>query len=116
MSWVNVNINKNQVKYDTGSASLIKLPGSEDKIWVPNKCIREGAHRAALNVGFNEDWSYHAVRGKTIKFEISGEDVIEAFRNMTVVGRQEDEIERYEHFPMRIKSKGVKQVDPSLIR
>ena len=116
MSWVNVNINKNQVKYNNGSASLIKLPGSEDKIWVPNKCIREGVHMAALNVGFNEDWSYHAVRVKTIKFDISGKDVIEAFSNMDVVDRQAAEIEIYEHFPARIKSKGVKTVDPSLVR
>lgn len=116
MSWVNININKNQVKYDTGSASLIKLPNSDNKIWVSNKCIREGVHRAALNVGFNEDWSYHAVRGKTIKFELSGLSAIESFSNMNIVEKQEKEIERYEHFPVRIKSKGVKPVDPSLIR
>lgn len=109
--WTNVDINANQVKYDTGYSSLIKLPNSDNKIWVSNKCIREGMHRTVLNVGFNDDWSYNAVRGKTIKFEISGESVIEAFKNQVV---QKPEMFK-ENKPKRIEA-GKIDVDTELIR
>ena len=112
--WKNIDINDNQVKYDTGKASLIKLPGSEDKFWVSNKCVRSGKHSAALNIGINTDFSYHAVRGKTIKFELSGEDIIEAFEG-EVVSAPQPKVTFIENKPDHIEPKDV-EADDSLLR
>lgn len=112
--WKNISILNNQIKHDTGKASLIKLPGSDNLVWVSNKCIHDNKRSSAINVGINTDFSYHAVRGKTVKFEMSGEEIIEAFEGEIVYAPQ-PKVTFIENKPKHIEPKDV-DVDDSLLR
>lgn len=107
--WTDIDINANQLKYDTGRSSLIKLPSREDRVWISNKCIRSGKHSAALSVGINTEFTYHLVRGKTIKYDMSGESLIELFDTIEIVAPREKATTSYEHTPKKI---GAKKIEP----
>lgn len=83
--WKNIDINTNQVKYDTGNSSLIKFPNSKKCFWLSNKCVRSGKHDAALNIGINTEFEY---LGDDKKTKYSGEYIIESFSKNVVVGKQ----------------------------
>lgn len=112
--WKNISILNNQIKHDTGKASLIKLPGSANLVWVSNKCIHDNNRSSMINVGINTDFSYHAVRGKTVKFEISGEEILEYFEN-EVIPTPQSKVTFIENKPRHIEPKDV-DVDDSLFR
>lgn len=112
--WKNISIMNNQIKHDTGKASLIKLPESANLVWVSNKYIHDNNHSSALNVGINTDFSYHAVRGKTVKLEMSGEEILEHFEN-EVIHTTQSKVTFIENKPKHIEPKDV-DVDDSLFR
>jgi len=115
MSWANIDVLTNQIKHNTGTVSLIKLPNQENKVWISNRCIRDGKNKSALNVGINTDWQYQAVRAKTIKLTISGEEIIKAFSGTDVKEKQAMVLFE-DHKPNKINVEGVADVDDDLIR
>lgn len=90
--WKNININKQNVKFDTGRAVLIAMPHSSDydgfSFWHPSKLVREGRHSNALSIGYTDDFNFKLVKYGKGKYnsrdiideqEISVEEFEEAF-------------------------------------
>lgn len=90
--WKNININKQNVKVDTGRAVLIAMPHSSDydgfSFWHPSKLVREGRHSNALSISYTDDFNFKLVKYGKGKYnsrdiideqEISVEEFEEAF-------------------------------------
>ena len=72
MSWKNININKNNIKKDTGRAVLIAMPHSSCKdgcvFWHPSQLVRDGRNSASVSIGYNDEFKFHLKKygkGKT---------------------------------------------------
>ena len=86
--WNNAKVNIQNIKAETNSAILIRLPNKskykEFEFWVSKKCVRDGSHSYELSVSINTDFTYKAKRtGKNFKVlderELSGAEILEAF-------------------------------------
>ena len=72
MSWKNININKNNIKNDTGRAVLIAMPHSSSYdgyvFWHPSQLVRDGRNSASVSIGYNDEFKFHLKKygkGKT---------------------------------------------------
>lgn len=78
-SWKNININKQNVKTDTGRAVLINCPHNSDydgfSFWHPSKLVREGKNSNALSIGYTDDFRFKLVKYGKGKWNIR--DIIE---------------------------------------
>lgn len=76
--WKNININKNQIKADTGKAVLIALPHNSKydgfSFWHPSKLVRNGRHSAAVSIGYTNDFTFTLKKYGNGKY--NGRDVI----------------------------------------
>lgn len=65
--------NHNQIDYDTEKASLIKIPHSQKKVWIPNSMIWPYKGRNVATI--YPDFEYHTAGG----LRMTAEDLVEAF-------------------------------------
>jgi len=60
--WRTININKQNIKVDTGNAILFACPHNSDydgwEFWHPAKLVREGRHDNAVSVSYTEDFNF----------------------------------------------------------
>lgn len=90
--WKNIEINLQNIEYDTGKASLIKMPNKSKyagyKFWYPNKLIRYGSNSYARNLGYTDEFIFKLKKYSKGKYnsrkiinelEISAEEFGEAF-------------------------------------
>ena len=77
--WKNININKQNVKADSGKAVLIAMPHSSEydgfSFWHPSKLVREGRNSYALSIGYTDDFKFRLV--KYGKGKWNSRDIIE---------------------------------------
>lgn len=78
--WKNININKQNIKADTGRAVLIAMPHSSYydgfSFWHPSKLVRDGRHSNAVSIGYTDDFNFRLVkygRGKYNSREVISE-------------------------------------------
>lgn len=78
--WKNININIQNIEYETGKATLIKMPNNSDyagyKFWHPSKLIRPGRNSYAVSLGYTDDFLFRLFKngnGKYNKKEILDE-------------------------------------------
>lgn len=64
---IKIVFNNNQVEYDTGKASLLKVPNSKKKIWIPNSMIR--SYRGRNSAVIYEDFKYTTAGGSVMDAE-----------------------------------------------
>lgn len=61
--WRKININKQNIKVDTGMAVLISCPHHSDydgySFWHPSKLVREGRHSSAVSISYTEDFVFN---------------------------------------------------------
>ena len=100
MKWKNININKNNIEYETGRAVLIKMPHSSDydgfKFWHPSKLVREGRNDGAVSIGYTEEFTFRLFKngnGKHNSREIVAEETIDASEFELAFGRMDECIE-----------------------
>lgn len=87
MEWRSININKNNIKAETGKAVLIACPHNSDydgwSFWHPSKLVREGRHSGAVSISYNTEWNFilKKYKGKELvdEDEINYESLEEAF-------------------------------------
>lgn len=70
--------NNNQIEYDTGHASLIKVPNSMKKVWIPDSMIWPYKGRNAATVC--NSFSYHTAGGNSM----SADELITKFGHNVV--------------------------------
>lgn len=60
--WKSVNINKQNIKAETGRAVLIACPHNSDfdgySFWHPSKLVRDGRHSNAVSVSYTEEFTF----------------------------------------------------------
>lgn len=60
--WKKLNINKQNIKVDIGSSSLIAIPNSSWSMWVSNSLIRNGDYKNTLALIYKEDFTFRLVK------------------------------------------------------
>ena len=79
MEWKLIQINKQNIKTDTGRAVLIACPHKSKYdgycFWHPSKLVREGRHGGAVSIGYTEDFSFKLK--KYGKGKYNGNEVID---------------------------------------
>ena len=60
--WKNIQINIQNIEYDTGKATLIKMPNKSQyagyKFWHPSKLVRYGSNSYARSLGYKDDFTF----------------------------------------------------------
>lgn len=102
--YLNININRNQVKLSTGRALLVKMPHNSDydgfTFWFPQKLVDEGRHDEALRlvipVGFSFTLKRISDKTRAVldEAELNAYQLVEQFRQT-----DENIAEKQEHEP-----------------
>lgn len=81
--WHSLNINKNNIKAETGKAVLIACPHKSEfdgyAFWHPAKLVRSGRHSAAVSFSYTETFDFRLKKygkGKYNKREVLDEVVV----------------------------------------
>lgn len=81
--WKNININKQNIKADTGRAILINCSHKSEydgwSFWHPAKLVRDGKHSNAVSISYTDDFTFNLKKygnGKWNKNTIIDEKVI----------------------------------------
>lgn len=94
--WKSININKQNVKADTGSAMLIACPHNSSYdgwcFWHPAKLIRAGRHRNALSLSYTEEFEFTLKKYKKNSYEVIDEDCIDYEEFEIMFGVMDDKI------------------------
>lgn len=69
-------INNNQIKYDTGRALLVTIPNTNSKFWIPSRLVYSKGYYSIVYLP--DDMEFNCVRGKTVKFTMTAEEIAEA--------------------------------------
>lgn len=60
--WKTININKQNIKAETGKAVLIACPHASDYngycFWHPSKLVRDGRHSNAVSISYTEEFTF----------------------------------------------------------
>lgn len=60
--WRKININKQNIKVDTGMAVLIACPHKSDfdgyTFWYPSRLVREGDHSNTISISYTEEFIF----------------------------------------------------------
>nr|DAO88286.1 MAG TPA: hypothetical protein [Caudoviricetes sp.] len=60
--WYEIEINKQNIIYDTGKAVLIKMPNNSKyaslTFWHPKKLVRDGSNSYAVSISYNENFQF----------------------------------------------------------
>lgn len=60
--WKKIAINKQNIKHQTGKATLIAMPHKSDydgyEFWIPSKLLRRGSHSYELYLSFTDDFNF----------------------------------------------------------
>ena len=60
--WKTININRQNIKTETGKAVLIACPHASDYngycYWHPSKRVREGRHKGAVSISYTEEFTF----------------------------------------------------------
>ena len=78
--WIQVKINKNNIKTETAKALLIKLIGSEEKFWVSKKLVRS-LNGSLISVSMKNDFEVKVFQngnGKYNRYEVVSERTVSA--------------------------------------
>ena len=122
MEWKTIQINKQNVKRDTGRAVLIAMPHKSDydgfEFWHPAKLIRNGSHSYALSLSYTNEFVFKLKRisQKTFKVldekEISAEEFEEAFGVMNeniIPSKEQNPFET--HKPEQLEAEETQALD-----
>lgn len=64
--WKNININKQNIKYDTGNAVLINCPHKSQyngfSFWHPSKFVKEGRNSNAVSICYNDEFKFKLIK------------------------------------------------------
>ncbi len=102
--WKNIEINLQNIEFETEKATLIKMPNKSEyagyKFWHPSKLIRYGSHSYARSLSYTNDFTFKLFKngkGKHNKFdivdkiEIGADEFEEAFDIMSENIRDKNE-------------------------
>ena len=124
--WKTININKQNIKAETGKSVLIACPHKSEYdgfcFWHPAKLVRAGRHRGAVSVSYTEDFTFNLKKygqGRYNRREVideipvAADELEEIFGVMddNISAPQDDEPVIYTPDPVEPERAGV---DPSL--
>lgn len=96
MSWKNININKQNIKMETGKAVLIEMPHKSKydgfEFWHPEKLVREGRHSNAVSIGYTDEFTFKLKRVSAKTFNVLDEIIITAHEFENAFGVMDENI------------------------
>ena len=106
--WKNIEINIQNIEYDSGKATLIKMPNKSKyggyKFWHPSKLIRTGSNNYAARLGYTDEFTFKLKKYGNGKYnsnevineiEIDVEEFEEVFECMEDCTRAKQKEETY---------------------
>ena len=82
--YLNININRNQVKRSTGRALLIAMPHNSDydgfTFWFPEKLVDEGRHDEAIRLCIPVSFEFKLRRTSPKTFKVLAEEELNAYQ------------------------------------
>lgn len=92
--YLNININRNQVKLSTGRALLIAMPHNSDydgfTFWFPEKLVDKGRHDEAIRLCIPVSFEFKLRRTSPKTFKVLAEEELNAYQ-LVEQFRQTDE-------------------------
>lgn len=113
--WKTININKQNIRTETGRAVLIACPHKSEfdgyAFWHPSKLIREGRHRNAVSMSYTDEFTFRLKKygkGRYNQYDVidevpvSADEIEEIFRVMdeNISAPWQDESEIYTPDPL----------------
>lgn len=81
--YLNININRNQIKSSTGRAYLIAMPHKSDydgfTFWFPEKLVDEGRHDEAVRLCIPVDFNFKLKRTSNKTYKVLAEAELNAY-------------------------------------
>lgn len=118
--WEKIKFNKNNIKYETGKATLIKMPNNSEYVdfyfWHPSKLVREeGGKGYFKSFSFTEEWEFKIFKknkkGEIVdELEITVEEMKEIFEVVDEKINSNIDNESY-YLDVKIPEKINKKVD-----
>lgn len=111
-----LKINRNQIKKEFANSYLISIPHTRGHhFYITKKCCYPKKWYATIYL--NEDYTYHCVSGARMlnNFEMSGEELIEALKNVNeqvsnnTIEREAEDV--FHNIPEKKEAKGVDVID-----
>lgn len=126
--WKTININRQNIKTETGKAVLIACPHKSEfdgyVFWHPSKLVREGRHRNAVSMSYTDEFTFRLKKygkGRYSQYDVIDEvpvgadEIEEIFRVMDDNISAPDEKNPYEtHKPEAVEAVKT-EADASLI-
>lgn len=82
--YLNININRNQIKYSSGRAYLIAMPHKSDydgyAFWFPEKLVDEGRHDEALRLCIPVSFNFTLKRTSNKTYKVLDEAELNAYQ------------------------------------
>lgn len=92
--YLNININRNQIKYSSGRAILIAMPHKSDydgfTFWFPEKLVDEGRHDEAIRLCIPVSFNFNLRRTSPKTYKVLDEAELNAYQ-LVEQFRQTDE-------------------------
>lgn len=108
-----IEINVNQVKYDTGKAMLITIPRTKSwKFWMPSSLVYANRDGFSMSVYVPESMDIHCVDKNGKKFEMPADQLTSYFQQVSIGKKQSA---TWRHKPDSIDPKDV-DADEELMR
>lgn len=80
-------INSNQIAYDNGASSLIKMVDSDIRFWLSNKLIYPDRNGYSFTIYIGDGWTLNGVK-KNQKVTVTADDVAYSFRNIQIYDKK----------------------------
>lgn len=72
--WKSININKQNIKAETGKAILIAMPNNSTYkgfvFWHTKKLVHEGRHSNAVSISYTDEFKFHLFKYGKGKFNV----------------------------------------------
>lgn len=104
-----ININSNQIKYDSGKALLVSIPHSRDSFWIPKKLVYDRDWYSTIYLP--DDMKFNCIHGKEDKYELSAEELSERLTDVHLGNTSKV----YHHIPKEMEAIDI-EADSDLIR
>lgn len=92
--FLNININRNQIKHSSGRAILIAMPHKSDydgfTFWFPEKLVDEGRHDEAIRLCIPASFNFSLRRTSPKTYKVLAEEELNAYQ-LVEQFRQTDE-------------------------
>lgn len=106
--FLNININRNQIKHSSGRAILIAMPHNSDydgfTFWFPEKLVDEGRHGEAVRLCIPVSFNFTLRRTSPKTYKVLAEEELNAYELVEQFKQTDDNITKKHEPEQRFKT------------